>query len=85
MAPVEVDEGGVKWPSSRKDLMLLRRSSEEAEGERRMIGSGRREEGFDLGRRAGVLFRAGGIVVVPGPVAARGPDRRRKSSVYFRT
>ncbi len=30
-------------PSERKDLMLLSRKSEEADGESRMIGSGRRE------------------------------------------
>lgn len=30
--------GGMKMPSSRKDFMLLVRSREEAEGERRMMG-----------------------------------------------
>ncbi len=30
--------GGMKMPSSRKDLMFEVRNSEDAEGERRMIG-----------------------------------------------
>lgn len=36
--------GGMNTPSWRKDLMFDMRMREEAEGERRMIGSGRREE-----------------------------------------
>ena len=82
--PVEVVEvGGVKSPSTRKDLMLERRRSEEALGERRIMGSGRREEGVGLlGRRAGVM-------VVWGAAAAAGVEvgfwRRRKASEYLRT
>lgn len=36
-------EGGTKSPASRKDLMFDMRSSEDAEGERRIIGSARLE------------------------------------------
>lgn len=36
--------GGMKTPSWRKDLMLDMRMRDEAEGERRIIGSGRRED-----------------------------------------
>jgi hypothetical protein len=36
-------EGGTKRPASRKDLMLDIRRREDAEGERRMIGSARLE------------------------------------------
>lgn len=43
--PVPVPSGGVKRPSSRKARMFVRRRREEAEGERRMIGSGRRPAG----------------------------------------
>jgi hypothetical protein len=46
---VAVDESaGVKRPLSRNDLILDIRSREEAEGERRMIGSGRRTGAFEL-------------------------------------
>jgi len=46
-APVEgasSESAGTKMPSSRKRFTLLMRKSAEAEGERRIIGSGRREE-----------------------------------------
>jgi hypothetical protein len=36
--------GGTKTPSWRKDLMFDMRIREEADGERRMIGSGREDE-----------------------------------------
>lgn len=39
--PARALSGGMYVPVSRKDLMLEVRRSEEAEGERRMIGSGR--------------------------------------------
>ena len=40
--PARFESGGMYVPDSRKDLMLLIRNREEAEGESRMIGSGRR-------------------------------------------
>lgn len=46
LAPVlelaDSEFGGTYWPPSRKDLIFVMRKREEAEGERRMIGSGRR-------------------------------------------
>lgn len=47
--------GGMYVPLSRKDLMLDMRRSEEAEGETRMIGSGRRP---GLGLRGSAVVRA---------------------------
>lgn len=50
--------GGWKTPSVRNDLMLLRRRREDAEGESRIMGSGRRlDVGLLFGRRAGVALR----------------------------
>ena len=40
--PALLESGGRYLPSSRKDLMLAMRRREEAEGERRMMGSGLR-------------------------------------------
>ncbi len=40
--PARLESGGMYVPDSRKDLMLLMRKREDAEGERRIIGSGRR-------------------------------------------
>lgn len=40
--PARLESGGMYMPDSRKDLMLLMRSRDEAEGESKMIGSGRR-------------------------------------------
>lgn len=46
LAPVlelaDSEFGGTYWPFSRNDLMFVMRRREEADGERRMIGSGRR-------------------------------------------
>lgn len=76
-------------PLSRKDLILDRRSREEADGERRMIGSGRRD-GF-LGRETrdddGVPAVAVdvGIVAVETGWLGRGRFRARKISADFRT
>ena len=66
-------------PDSRKDLILLMRSKEEADGERRMIGSG---------RRPGFLSReARAVVVVEGAaLACEGFLRSLKNvSEYLRT
>jgi hypothetical protein len=62
----------------RKDLTLDRRSSDDAEGERRMMGSGRRPlDGF-AGRMAGAgVMRAG--------VGAEALERPKKASAYLRT
>ena len=81
-APVEAvlfEEGGVKTPSTRKDLMLERRRSEDAEGDRRMIGSGRRPDTGLLGRRAEEAVVKAGV----GP-DGRAVVRRRNASVYLR-
>lgn len=56
--------------------MLLRRRSDEADGESKMMGSGRRE-GFPEARRAGVG-------AARGAEGAGALERRRKSSVYLR-
>jgi hypothetical protein len=42
------DSGGMYVPFSRKDLIFAMRSSEEAEGERRIMGSGRRTGALGL-------------------------------------
>lgn len=54
MLVVEFGAGGWYWPDSRKGFMFDMRRREEAEGERRMMGSGRREDflGWD-GRLGG--------------------------------
>jgi hypothetical protein len=59
--PARVESAGMYVPDSRKDLILLMRRREDAEGERRMIGSGRRP-GF-LSREAREV-----VVVVEGAV-----------------
>lgn len=43
--------GGMNLPSSRKDRALFMRRSDEAEGERRMMGSGRRDGPLGLRER----------------------------------
>ena len=55
--PAKLLSGGIYVPESRKDFTLDMRSSEDAEGERRMIGSGRRP-GF-------LPSREGKLVVLP--------------------
>lgn len=74
-------------PSTRKDLIFARRRREEAEGERRMIGSGLRLGFEDVGA-LGFARRVGGgccavfeAVVVLGPVVLP----LRKTAVYLRT
>ena len=62
--PARLESGGMYVPVSRKDLMLVMRSREDAEGERSMIGSGRRP-GF-LSRKAGLALI--GVAVV-GPLS----------------
>ncbi len=57
--PARFESGGMYVPDSRKDLMLLMRNSEEAEGESRMIGSGRRPGFLSLEARAVVVVVAG--------------------------
>ena len=49
--------GGTKRPESRKDLKLLRRSNDDADGETRMMGSWRLEE---TGATAGFAGGAAG-------------------------
>lgn len=57
--PARVLSGGMYVPESRKDFMLLMRRRDEAEGERRMMGSGRRPDFLDRFTRAGL-----GVMVV---------------------
>jgi len=81
--------GGTKTPSWRKDLMFDMRMREEAEGERRMIGSGRE---FDL-RDDGIESPAEGAgtideLLTPGLAPAWAPRlrlRSRNSSALLRT
>jgi hypothetical protein len=47
--------GGVNLPSSRKDRALERRRREDAEGDRRIMGSGRRVGTFWLSAREGLV------------------------------
>lgn len=57
---VEVDieeSGGVYIPPSRNDLIFDIRRSEDAEGDSRMIGSGRRVEAFGFIAREGPFAR----------------------------
>ena len=63
-------------PDSRKDLMLDMRSREEADGETRMIGSGRREDFLSREAREvdGMLVAGMGLL-----------RSREKASAYFRT
>ena len=48
-------------PDSRKDLMLLMRKREEAEGERRIMGSGRRPGFLSLEARDAVVVVVGAM------------------------
>jgi hypothetical protein len=59
---LELWSGGVYRPDSRNDLALDMRSSDEADGDKRMIGSGRRA-GFWFSTRAGlfVMLAAAGL------------------------
>lgn len=57
--PARFESGGMYVPDSRKDLMLLMRSREEAEGESRMMGSGRRPGFLSLEARDVVVAVAG--------------------------
>lgn len=66
-------------PSTRKDLMFERRRREEAEGERRMMGSGRRPVGV-LPRRPAEDVGTAGV----GP-EGRVEVRRSMVSAYLRT
>lgn len=52
-ALLDAESGGVYIPLSRNDLMLLMRSSEDADGERRMMGSGLRPGFARFWTRAG--------------------------------
>ena len=81
-----VVSGGVYWPFSRKDLMFDMRRREEAEGESKMMGSGRREA--FLGRETRLAVWVGmpaavAAVVVGAP--GRGRERERKTSADLRT
>lgn len=62
--PARFESGGMYVPDSRKDLMLLIRSREEADGESRMMGSGRRPGFLSLEARDAVV-----VVVVAGAAA----------------
>ncbi len=57
--PARFESGGMYVPDSRKDLMLLMRSREEAEGESRMMGSGRRPGFLSLEARDVVVVVVG--------------------------
>ena len=61
--PAEAESAGTKTPPSRNCLMFERRRSDEAEGDRRMIGSGLRPGFFRLETRA-VLFAVGAVAGV---------------------
>lgn len=82
--------GGTKTPSPRKDLTFDMRIRDDADGERRMIGSGRDEPFFEdggpspaegVGRSADLL---GAAFVAPVVVPAR-LLRPRKVSALLRT
>ena len=65
-------------PDSRKDLMLDIRKREEAEGETRMMGSGRREDFLSREAREAVVF----WVIAAGLSFLRSLE---KVSTYLRT
>jgi hypothetical protein len=53
---VDTDEsGGIYMPDSRKDLMFDMRRSEDADGESKMMGSGRRGAALGFMESAGLL------------------------------
>jgi len=55
---VDMDEsGGVYIPPSRNDLIFDMRRSEDAEGDSRMMGSGRRVEAFGFIASEGLFAR----------------------------
>ena len=57
--PARFESGGIYVPDSRNDLMLLMRNREEAEGESKMMGSGRRPGFLSLEAMDVVLVVAG--------------------------
>lgn len=68
--------------------MLDMRSSDEAEGERRIMGSGRRADGLPPGAFVGAAgfgceARAAGLLgpAAAGPLALGGRERRKSSAV----
>jgi len=53
---VELDDSaGIYVPPSRKDLILVIRRSDDADGDRRIIGSGRRTGAFGLWANVGLF------------------------------
>lgn len=75
-----VGAGGAYVPDSRKGLMLDMRRREEAEGERRMMGSGRRDGFFGcVGSEGGMLgvVEAGRAEVLGVTMGAEGRVRVR--------
>ena len=60
--PARFESGGMYVPDSRKDLMLLMRRREEAEGESRIMGSGRRPGFLSLEARDAVVVVVGVMV-----------------------
>ena len=59
--PARFESGGMYVPDSRKDLMLLMRRREEAEGESRIMGSGRRPDFLSLEARDAVAVVVGAM------------------------
>lgn len=69
--PARLESGGMYVPASRNDLMLPMRSREEAEGDRRMMGSGRRPGFLGSETRAGLEAIFAAAVVAAGPARLR--------------
>lgn len=81
--PEEEESDGVYTPSSRKDLMLLRRKSDDADGERRMIGSARERPGLERPATSAVFWAVAEAGAGLLPFVAR--RRFRKGSACLRT
>ena len=60
--PARLESGGMYMPDSRKDLILLIRSRDEAEGESKMMGSGRRPGFLSLDAKDVVAVAKGAAV-----------------------
>ena len=81
--PAALLSAGIKTPDSRKDLMLLIRNNDDAEGERRMMGSIRRPGFLRLDTSAIDEDKAADGAAMGPPVRAL--VRPRKTSACFRT
>ena len=81
--PASAESGGTYTPDSRKDLMLLMRRREDAEGESRIIGSGRLPRFLGRETSEGFVLREVTVEDACWPCLLR--VRPRKDSAVLRT